>query len=74
MPLRTSPKDLARVEVASDLDDIVLDKREGWRASDAKARRRQRRCKQLLTRQLIKAARRWRWWPLRRGLRSVGRQ
>lgn len=37
---------------ASDLDDIVVDKREGWRASPAKARRRQRRYARLLTSRL----------------------
>lgn len=32
----------------------MQDKREGWRASGAKARRRQRRYKALLTQQLLK--------------------
>jgi hypothetical protein len=54
MPKRTSPKDVSRVIDAADLDSIVVDKREAWRASDAKARRRQRRYKHLLTRELIK--------------------
>jgi len=54
MPSRTSPKDAARIIDAADLDEIVVDKREVWRASDAKARRRQRRYKQLLTRELLK--------------------
>lgn len=54
MPKRTSLKDAARISVASDLDDVVMDKREDWRASDVKARRRQRRYKQLLTRELVK--------------------
>jgi hypothetical protein len=54
MPKRTSPNDASRIVVASDLEEIVIDKREGWRASDAKARRRQRRYKRLLTQQLIK--------------------
>ena len=40
--------------VAADLEELVQDKREGWRASDAKARRRQRRYKMLLTQQLLK--------------------
>jgi len=40
--------------VAADLEDLVQDKREGWRASGAKARRRQRRYKALLTQQLLK--------------------
>jgi hypothetical protein len=57
MQKRTSPLDAARVIEASDLDHIVVDKREGWRATDAKARRRQRRYKQLLTRELVKQSR-----------------
>ena len=54
MPKRTYPKDVARIGVAADLDEVVVDKREGWRASDAKARRRQRRYKRLLVREIIK--------------------
>jgi len=54
MPKRTSPRDVAHIDVAADLDEVVVDKREGWRASDAKARRRQRRYAQLLTRELVK--------------------
>jgi hypothetical protein len=54
MPKRTSPNDAALVIDSADLDVIVVDKRERWRASDAKARRRQRRYKQLLTRELVK--------------------
>jgi hypothetical protein len=38
---------------ASDLDEVVVDKREGWRASPAKARRRQRRYARLLTSRLF---------------------
>ncbi|MBE1286418.1 MAG: hypothetical protein GJ671_01690 [Alteromonadaceae bacterium] len=49
MPKRTSIKDASRIERADDLDDIVQDKRQGWRANNAKARRRQRRYKRLLT-------------------------
>jgi hypothetical protein len=54
MAKRTSPRDASRIIVAADLEDVVIDKREGWRASDAKARRRQRRYKRLLTQELIK--------------------
>ncbi|MDZ4843461.1 MAG: hypothetical protein SH859_15150 [Hyphomicrobium aestuarii] len=54
MPKRTSPKDINRVEIAADLDEVVVDKREDWRASDAKARRRQRRYQRLLIRELVK--------------------
>ena len=41
MVKRTSPSDAERITVADDLQDIVHDKREGWRANAAKARRRQ---------------------------------
>lgn len=54
MARRTSPNDASRITVAADLEEVVTDKREGWRASDAKARRRQRRYKRLLTQQLVK--------------------
>ena len=53
MPKRTSPFDAGKISVAADLEDLVQDKREGWRASGAKARRRQRRYKALLTQQLM---------------------
>ena len=54
MPKRTSPSDAEKISVAADLEELVQDKREGWRASGAKARRRQRRYKALLTQQLLK--------------------
>jgi hypothetical protein len=54
MAKRTSPNDASRIVVAADLEEVVTDKREGWRGSDAKARRRQRRYKRLLTQQLVK--------------------
>ena len=54
MPRRTYPTDAARVEQAADLEDIVHYKQADWRATGAKARRRQRRYKNLLTQQLIK--------------------
>jgi hypothetical protein len=54
MTKRTSPTDARKITFAADLEDIVQDKREGWRASGAKARRRQRRYKVLLTQQLLK--------------------
>jgi hypothetical protein len=54
MTKRTSPQDAARIDTADDLSDLVQDKREGWRATDAKARRRQRRYQNLLTHQLLR--------------------
>jgi hypothetical protein len=48
MPRRTSLKDAEHINDASDLEDIVSDKRQGWRANAATARRRQRRYKKRL--------------------------
>jgi len=45
--LKRTSSDDARMIV--DVGDVVVDKREGWRASPAKARRRQRRYARLLT-------------------------
>lgn len=56
MPKRTSPKDARRIETADDLEDIVIDKREGWRANPSKARRRQRRYKKKVTTELLRMA------------------
>jgi hypothetical protein len=56
MAKRTSPKDATRVETADDLDEVVTDKREGWRANPAKARRRQRRYKNRLTKEIGRIA------------------
>lgn len=56
MPKRTSPRDAHHVEKADDLEDIVVDKREGWRANASKARRRQRRYKNKLTSELLRMA------------------
>jgi hypothetical protein len=55
MPRRTYESDGLRVEVVEDLDDLVLDKREGWRATPAKARRRQRRYGKRLTKTLLQS-------------------
>ena len=53
MPRRTYEADGRRVETADDLDDLVSDKREGWRATPAKARRRQRRYGKRLTKTIL---------------------
>ena len=53
MPRRTYEADGRRVEVAEDLDALVSDKREGWRATPAKARRRQRRYGKRLTKTIL---------------------
>jgi len=52
MPRRTYERDAVSIEDADDLDLQVRDKREGWRAGSARARRRQRRYKNRLTRVL----------------------
>ncbi len=54
MAKRTDPSDADRIIEADDLQTIVKDKREGWRANGATARRRQRRYSELLTRQLLR--------------------
>ena len=55
MPRRTYEADGQRVEVVEDLDALVYDKREGWRATPAKARRRQRRYGKRLTKTMLHA-------------------
>jgi hypothetical protein len=52
MTRRTYESDGHHVEVAEDLDNLVSDKREGWRATPAKARRRNRRYGKRLTKSL----------------------
>ena len=54
MAKRTYESAAQYVETVDDLDDIVQDKREGWRQSNSKARRRQRRYKKRLTHELVK--------------------
>ena len=54
MTHRTYEADANHIETADDLDDLVQDKREGWRASSSKARRRQRRYKKRLTNELLR--------------------
>ena len=39
MTRRTYEADAEHIETADDLDDLVHDKREGWRANSSKARR-----------------------------------
>lgn len=53
MPRRTTPTDASLVEQADDLEHLVKDKRAIWRADGARARRRQRRYKNLLTRKIV---------------------
>ena len=53
MARRTYENDGRKVEFAVDVDDLVSDKRAGWRADLARARRRQRRYKKRLTGELL---------------------
>ena len=48
MAQRTYESDGLNVETADDVDELVADKRQGWSANAAKARRRQRRYKKRL--------------------------
>ena len=54
MVRRTYESDAAKIEDVGDLDDLVADKREAWRATSDKARRRQRRYKKRLTNRLVR--------------------
>ena len=54
MVRRTYESDAAKIENVDDLDDLVADKREAWRATSDKARRRQRRYKKRLTNRLVR--------------------
>ena len=53
MVRRTYESDAAKIESVDDIDKLVTDKREVWRANFDKARRRQRRYKKRLTNRLI---------------------
>ena len=53
MVRRTYESDAAKIEDVDDLDDLVADKREAWRATSNNARRRQRRYKKRLTKRLV---------------------
>ena len=53
MPRRTYERDGQTIESVDDVDELVTDKRAGWRANAAKARRRQRRYKKRLTNEIL---------------------
>ena len=53
MVRRTYESDATKVVNVDDLDDLVADKREDWRASSENARRRQLRYKKRLTKRLV---------------------
>ena len=52
MTRRTYESDGLSIELADDVDELVSDKRQDWRANAAKARRRQRRYKKRLTNEI----------------------
>ena len=54
MTRRTYESDADKIEYVEDLDDLVADKREVWRATADNARRRQRRYKKRLTNRLVR--------------------
>ena len=53
MARRTYENDGQKVEFGMDVDDLVSDKRAGWRADPARARRRHRRYKKRLIDELL---------------------
>ena len=53
MTRRTYEKDAQSIEYADDLNKIVKDKRERWRGTSSKVRRRKRRYENRLTRELL---------------------
>ncbi|MCH2165685.1 MAG: hypothetical protein MK098_13675 [Marinovum sp.] len=57
MPKRTNLDDAKNVEHVDDLGEVVQDKRQEWRATAAKARRRQRRYTKRMTEELARLAR-----------------
>ena len=54
MQKRIYDKDVNKVEIAQDLEELVKDKREIWRADDARALQMQRRYKKRLTKEILK--------------------
>ena len=54
MSKRTYERDAILIERADDLENIVKDKREIWRANISKANRRQRRYKKRLINKILK--------------------
>ena len=54
MVRRTYETDAKKIESVDDIDELVADKCESWRATSDKARRRQRRYKKRLTNRLVR--------------------
>lgn len=53
MPKRTYENSAYEVSQATDIENLVNDKRKHWRASTSKANQRQRRYKKRITKQLL---------------------
>ena len=54
MVRRTYETDAVKIESVNDIDELVADKREAWRATSDKARRSQRGYKKRLTNRLVR--------------------
>ena len=54
MPKRTYENSANQISNATDLEMLVTDKRQHWRANSSKANQRQRRYKKRLTKQLVR--------------------
>ena len=54
MARRTREADAELIETVDDLEELVQDKRQSWRANASKARRRQRRYKNRITSELAR--------------------
>ena len=54
MARRTREADAELIETVDDLEELVQDKRQNWRANSVKARRGQRRYKNRLTQELMR--------------------
>ena len=54
MARRTREADAELIETVDDLEELVKDKRQSWRANSSKARRRQRRYKNRLTNEIAR--------------------
>ena len=57
MARRTREEDAELIETADDLEELVQDKRQNWRANSSKARRRQRRYKNRMINEIFKIER-----------------
>ena len=54
MARRTREADAELIETVDDLEELVQDKGQSWRANSSKARRRQRRYKNRLTNEIAR--------------------